>query len=122
MKPIFKLLPNLLLSQKLTTDWSAVNTTGAFQAKLLILIAVGIMLLAGASNTCGQGTAPTSDYTNSFDTASSTASWIYWYGLGFNNTPMTWDSTMDAQNNPNSGSLMVSLPFGSTGDQGVWFG
>jgi len=122
MKPIFKLLPNLLLSQKLTTDWSAVNTTGAFQAKLLMLIAVGIMLLAGASKTCGQGTAPTSDYTNSFDTASSTASWIYWYGLGFNNTPMTWDSTMDAQNNPNSGSLMVSLPFGSTGDQGVWFG
>src|ERR1051326_2842571 len=69
-----------------------------------------------------QGTAPSSDYTNSFDIDTSTKSWIYWYGLGYNNTAMTWDSTMDAKNDPNSGSLMVSLPFSTTGDQGVWFG
>src|SRR5262249_25101381 len=61
-------------------------------------------------------------YTNRFDTATDAASWIYWYGLSYNNTPMTWDNTMDANNDPNSGSLMVSLPFGATGDQGVWFG
>jgi hypothetical protein len=70
----------------------------------------------------GQGATPQSDYTNTFDTSTSTASWIYWYGLKFNNTPMTWDGTMDAQSNANSGSLEVSLPFGTNGDQGVWFG
>jgi hypothetical protein len=68
------------------------------------------------------GPTPTSDYTNSFDAASSTASWIYWYGLSFGNTAMTWDGATDAQSNLNSGSLMVSLPFGDSGDQAVMFG
>ena len=84
-----------------------------------------LLLSFAALIPCGlqaQGTNPTSSYTNRFDTASDAASWIYWYGLGNNNTPMTWDGTMDANNDPNSGSLLVSLPFGSTGDQGVWFG
>ncbi len=74
------------------------------------------------SNGFAQGAPPQSDYTNSFDDATSVASWIYWYGLGFQNTQMTWDSTMDAQSNANSGALEVSLPFGTNGDQGVWFG
>ena len=79
-------------------------------------------LLASCALGFGQGTAPTSDYTNSFDTATSTNSWIYWYGLGFNNTAMIWDPATDANNDPNSGSLEVALPFASKGDQAVWFG
>jgi hypothetical protein len=84
-------------------------------------------LAAGAfvfcpSNALSQGAPPQSDYTNSFDDATSVASWIYWYGLGFSNTKMTWDPSMDAQSNANSGALEVALPFGATGDQGVWFG
>jgi hypothetical protein len=70
-------------------------------------------------------------YTNTFDTGGNTtpftggsvASWINWYGLGFNNTAMTNDPTMDAQNNTNSsGSLLVISPFGTAGDQNVFFG
>lgn len=84
-------------------------------------------LAAGAfvfypSNGFAQGAPPQSDYTNSFDDATSVASWIYWYGLGFNNTKMTWDPTMDAQSNANSGALEVSLPFNITNNQAVWFG
>lgn len=85
------------------------------------LVAAAVFSLA-PDQSRAQGVTPQSDYTNSFDDATSTASWIYWYGLGFNNTAMTWDGTMDAQGNPNSGSLEVSLPFGPKGDQGVWFG
>lgn len=89
---------------------------------LCLSLATGAALLGAPTRIHAQGTTPTSDYTNTFDTASSTASWIYWYGLGYNNTAMTWDGTMDAQNNLNSGSLMVSAPFGTNGDQAVWFG
>jgi len=53
--------------------------------------------------------APTDSYTNTFDT-STQPSWIYWYGLGYGNTPITWDGTMDAQSNVNSGSLLIQLP------------
>jgi hypothetical protein len=94
----------------------------SFLPKLgLATVALSTLLLL-PEQVRGQGSTPQSDYTNNFDSASSTASWIYWYGLGFNNTAMTWDGTMDSQGNANSGSLQVSLPFGSKGDQGVWFG
>src|SRR5438034_11072159 len=79
-----------------------------------------VTLLCAVSSSYGQGAAPTSNYTNSFDAASSGASWIYWYGLGYNNTAMTRDATMDA--GTGSGSLQVYLPFGNSGDQAVWFG
>ena len=91
-------------------------------SKLGRILAAASLLFLTTTQGHSQGAAPTSDYTNTFDTPSSTASWIYWYGLGFNNTPMTFDPTMDAQSNVNSGSLQVSLPFGTNGDQGVWFG
>lgn len=74
----------------------------------------------------------TSSYTNSFPTGGNTApfagsgsvaSWVYWYGLGHDNTPMTNDVTMDAQNNTNvSGSLLVYSGFGTAADQNVFFG
>jgi hypothetical protein len=94
----------------------------AFPYWLGLTAMAGATLFFAPTRAHAQGATPQSDYTNSFDTSSSTASWIYWYGLGFNNTPMMWDSTMDAQSNANSGSLQVSLPFGTNKDQAVWFG
>src|SRR3989442_2226212 len=95
--------------------------------KTIHLNRAGIVLLAGAAllgaavSSYGQGSTPTSNYTNSFDAANSTASWIYWYGLAYGNTPMTWDSAVDAGSG--SGSLQVYLPFASTNsDQSVFFG
>jgi hypothetical protein len=88
----------------------------------VVLVASAALLLASNQGRA-QGAPPQSDYTNTFDTSTSTASWIYWYGLGFGNTPMTFDPTMDALNDPNSGSLQVSLPFVATNkDQAVFFG
>jgi hypothetical protein len=92
-----------------------------FYSPRLAALAAGA-IICFPSHVFAQGAPPQSDYTNSFDDATSVRSWIYWYGLGFNNTQMTWDSTMDALSNANSGALEVSLPFGSTKDQGVWFG
>jgi hypothetical protein len=92
-----------------------------FYSPGLAVLAAGAIVFC-PSNGFAQGAPPQSDYTNSFDDATSVASWIYWYGLGYSNAKMTWDSTMDAQSNANSGALEVSLPFGTNGDQGVWFG
>src|SRR5947209_20539606 len=92
------------------------------------LYSLGLAALAAGAfvfcptNGFAQGAPPQSNYTNSFDDATSVGSWIYWYGLGFSNTKMTWDPTMDAESNANSGALEVSLPFGTNGDQAVWFG
>lgn len=62
----------------------------------------------------------TQSYANDFNTAASVASWIYWYDVESGN--LTWDGTMDANNNTNSGSLEVSIPWVGTGDQQLWFG
>src|SRR5262245_47620297 len=91
-------------------------------SKLYLLLASVSVLLVSTPQSHSQGAAPQTDYTNTFDAPSSTASWIYWYGLGFNNTAMTFDPTMDANSDANSGSLQVALPFGTNGDQAVWFG
>ena len=56
-------------------------------------IAAGAAFLACAPASLAQAQAPTSSYTNRFDDASSVASWIYWYGLGYNNTPVTWSTS-----------------------------
>jgi hypothetical protein len=96
----------------------------------LVLVQVGLCLCLCQARAVAQ-TILTNSYTNSFPTSGNTtpftggsvASWINWYGLGFNNTPMTNDPTMDAQGNTNnSGSLLVVSPFGATGDQNVFFG
>ncbi len=103
--------------------------TAFFGFRFLGILLAGLASLA-VHPARGQNILTTS-YTNTFDTAGaadpfsgdgSVASWIYWYGLGYSSTPMTNDPTMDAQGDPNSGSLMVYLPFGSSGDQGVFFG
>jgi hypothetical protein len=93
------------------------------------LIALGCSALIHSTSMAQ--TTLTNSYTNSFPTAGNTtyftggsvASWIYWYGLGFGNTAITNDPSMDAQNQTNtSGSLYVSLPFTNSGDQAVFFG
>jgi hypothetical protein len=72
----------------------------------------------------------TTSYTNNFDVGTNTAdfsgsgsvsSWIYWYGVGYGNTPMTNDVFHDVNNNASSGSLLVGAPF-ATYDQCVFFG
>src|SRR5579859_727499 len=90
------------------------------------LSAAVAVFLAGSS----KAQVLTTTYANTFElagnsvpfTGGSVGSWVYWYGLNYNNTLMTNDPSMDAQGNPNSGSLMVYLPFGNTSDQGVFFG
>jgi hypothetical protein len=61
------------------------------------------------------------DYTNSFDNQDSDDSWIYWYGVN-NGGSLFWDSATDANNNPNSGSLMLSIDWPTNATQQVWFG
>ncbi len=63
----------------------------------------------------------TQSYTNTFDTASSVASWDYmWYVV--TSAPMVWDSTMDAASSANSGSLKLSIPWLNGGGQQLWGG
>ena len=67
---------------------------------------------------------PTDSYTNAFKTGTP-FSWKYWYGINPGNSAITWDDTMDAATNANSGSLQIILPFGppaNTNAQQVWFG
>jgi hypothetical protein len=102
------------------------SPTNRWSHRLCIVLTAGAALLGAVTN----GQAQTGSYTNTFDiaglnasnTGGSVASYIYWYGLGYGNTPMTNDPTMDANGNASSGSLQVFLPFGASGDQGVFFG
>jgi hypothetical protein len=94
---------------------------------LLVCVTLGLGLCEATAQTT-----LTNSYTNTFDTGGvkiafagtgSVASWVYWYGLGYNNTLMTNDPTMDAQGKTNtSGSLLVYSPFGASGGQDVFFG
>jgi len=82
----------------------------------------GAALFAAASSS--HAATPLDDtvnYTNNFDNAASTTSWLYWYGNGSNNNSMTWDSTVDANNNANSGSLLFQTTFPPS-DQLAFFG
>ena len=89
--------------------------------RLLTALIAGTALLATLSSHAATPLDDTVNFTNSFDNAASVTSWIYWYGNGSNNNAMTWDATMDAGNNPNSGSLLFETTFPSS-DQLAWFG
>ncbi len=65
---------------------------------------------------------PTENYTNTFDTVTDAASWIYWYGVTGGNSQILWDATKDAATNSASGSLAINIPFGTSGNQQVFFG
>ena len=91
------------------------NTKLIMQLQRMIrstLLACAGFALAAAGDVRGQALDDTLSYTNSFDTSGSVASWIYWYGVNPGNSSMVWDSTMDAQTNANSGSLLflATLP------------
>ena len=83
----------------------------------LLLLACSALALCAAPRAQAQ---ESESYTNSFDGGTSTASWIYWYGLGYNNTPVAYDPAKDAATNGASGSLRIELPFGASGDQAVF--
>ena len=68
------------------------------------------LLLAGAGIAQAQNTNPT----NTFDTGSSTTSFVQWWGTA----AMTWDGTRDQASDPLSGSVQYSAPFvGNLGEQ-----
>lgn len=69
-------------------------------------VTLGLILAAGAQNSFAQNTNPT----NSFDIETSTASVNRWWGIG----AATWDPTLDAANDPASGSLRLEIPYTGT--------
>lgn len=82
-------------------------------------LAAGVMLLGSINKSAALD--DTLSYTNNFDNAGSTASWIYWYGVNPGNSAMVWDSTVDANNNTNSGSLLYEATIPANSQQ-AWFG
>jgi hypothetical protein len=52
---------------------------------------------------------PTPDYTNTFDVVESLSGWAHWWG-GAAET-REWDPTVDADGNPGSGSMKVTVPY-----------
>lgn len=84
---------------------------------LQTLALVGLAVAGLASSAVAQPT----NYVYAFDTSSSDASWIRWWGVAFDKP--SWDGTMDASNNPASGSLKAIIPFvGASGEQFCYFG
>ncbi len=65
------------------------------------------------------GVAQNTSTTNTFDTDTSIASFVNWWGL---TTAFSWDSTLDAGNDPLSGSVRYEIPFvGAGGEQIMTF-
>ena len=88
---------------------------------ICLALAAGVTLLGHVNKSVAGPLDDTVSYTNNFDNSSSTASWIYWYGVNPGNSAMVWDSTMDADNNPNSGSLLYEATIPQYNQQ-AWFG
>jgi hypothetical protein len=95
-----------------------------------IVVFTGLALAASAGLSEAQ-TFLVGNYINNFDTGGNTtnfsgggsvASWVYWYGTPGGSAPMTNDVSLDVNNNPNSGSLMVVSPFDTNPDQNVFSG
>ena len=68
-------------------------------------------LLAAATLSLAQNTDPT----NKFDVATSTTSFVTWWGPP--SPTMTWDSTLDAGGDPNSGSVRYEEAFTGTASE-----
>jgi hypothetical protein len=74
---------------------------------------LGAALAASASFAFGQS--GVTNNPNTFDDAASTTSFVVWWGL---NPAVAWDSILDANSNPNSGSAKYTVPFtGAAGEQ-----
>ena len=89
---------------------------------LCLAFAAGVALLGVVQQASAAPLDDTLNYTNNFDNASSTASWIYWYGVNPGNSAMVWDPNMDANGNTNtSGSLYYQATIPANNQQ-AWFG
>jgi hypothetical protein len=65
--------------------------------------------------------AQTTNNPDGFDTAAGITSWVTWWGPP--NPTITWDPTLDASNNPNSGSMRYVENFtGAASEQFMTFG
>lgn len=82
---------------------------------------VGAALLGASTPSKATPLDDTVTYTNKFNVSSDAASWIYWYGINPGNSAMVWDGTVDASNDPNSGSLLFDCTFPASNQQ-AWFG
>src|ERR1039458_9155955 len=83
------------------------------------LRSASLALALAASAAIGQ--AQTFVNPKTFDTG--IGSWIPWNGWGLQGSWLTWDSTQDAANDPNSGSLRYDVPYtGASDDQFMTFG
>ncbi len=77
-----------------------------------------LVLAMAAGSSLGQVTAQNPQ---SFDTA--IGSWTIWNGWGMQGFPLGFDYSLDAANNPSSGSLKYEVPFtGASGEQIMTFG
>lgn len=86
--------------------------------KPLLAATLAGFVLAGA--TCG-ALAQTAENPQKFDTGK--GSWTIWGGWGMQGWPLDWDPTVDADEDPNSGSLRYEVPFtGAAGEQIMTFG
>ena len=84
----------------------------------LLSAACSVLLLGSAASGWAQNNNPT----NNFDTASSTTSFVQWWGGGGAGATMTWDETLDAANDPASGSVRYEANFvGAAGEQFMTF-
>jgi hypothetical protein len=89
-----------------------------------------LALVASTSQT--QAQFPQGSYTNNFATGGNTtpfsgsgsvASWIYWYSAPGGNLAVTNDvTTPDTLGGPGAGSLLIDSPFGTGGNQNLFFG
>jgi hypothetical protein len=76
------------------------------------------LALLSATGALAQNTNPT----NTFDTSSSTTSFVQWWGGGGAGATMSWDGTLDAANDPASGSVRYEANFiGNGGEQFMTF-
>jgi hypothetical protein len=72
---------------------------------------IGLALAGSVTLGLAQNTNPT----NTFDNAASTTSFVTWWGPP--NPIMTWDETLDAGNDPNSGSVRYDQAFTGTASE-----
>jgi len=78
----------------------------------------GLCLALATSSSPGQVVAQNPQ---TFDTG--IGSWVIWNGWGLQGFPLGFDYSLDAANNPNSGSLRYEVPFtGANGEQFMTFG
>jgi hypothetical protein len=93
--------------------------------KIRSLFLVAALALAGAASPAQAQTIITNTFTFTFANGGATtnfnSTWEYWYSSPGGDTPIKVDATLDASNNPASGSLMVVSPLAGY-NQDVFFG